>query len=180
MDSYLSTQRSTIFQHVGVLIYVFEVGAHDAVKDATYYRDCLDALQKYSPEAAVFLLVHKIDLVTGDRAALLERRTRELQGESGTVPITVFGTSIYDETLYKVRRWSARSLLPSPLPPSPYTLRVSLLTSTGMVSDCALDHPKRGGPLKTPDDFRPSLQRYRGNPIRTNDLSRNRHLLPTR
>jgi Ras-related GTP-binding protein A/B len=108
MDSYLSTQRSTIFQHVGVLIYVFEVSTHDATKDATYYRDCLDALQKYSPEAAVFLLVHKMDLVA-DRAALLERRTRELQMESGTVAITVFGTSIHDETLYKVRRWPTLS-----------------------------------------------------------------------
>src|SRR6266850_4344496 len=103
MDSYLSTQRSTIFQHVGVLIYVFEVSAHDAAKDAAYYRDCIDALQKYSPEAAVFLLVHKMDLVAGgDRAPLLERRSRELQVESGAVPVTVFGTSIHDETLYKV------------------------------------------------------------------------------
>jgi Ras-related GTP-binding protein A/B len=49
MDSYPSTQRSIIFQHVGVLIYVFQVSAHDATKDAAYYRDCLDALQKYSP-----------------------------------------------------------------------------------------------------------------------------------
>jgi Ras-related GTP-binding protein A/B len=105
MDSYLTTQRSTIFQHVGVLIYVFEVGARDAAKAAEYYRDCLDALQKYSSEAAVFLLVHKMDLVTGDRTTVLERRTRELQTESGTVPVTVFGTSIYDETLYKARRF---------------------------------------------------------------------------
>src|SRR6266478_4373405 len=103
MDSYLTTQRSTIFQQVGVLIYVFEVSTHDAVKDAAYYRDCLDALQKYLPEVAVFLVVHKIDLVAGDRATLLlERRMRELQAESGTVPITMFGTSIHNETLYTV------------------------------------------------------------------------------
>ncbi|KAN0118611.1 Gtr1/RagA G protein conserved region domain containing protein [Russula decolorans] len=113
MDSYLSTQRSTIFQHVGVLIYVFEVSAHDAVKDAAYYRDCLDALQKYSPEAAVFLLVHKMDLVTGDRPALLERRTRELQAESGTVSITVFGTSIHDESLYKAWSRIVHSIIPN-------------------------------------------------------------------
>jgi len=113
MDSYLSTQRSTIFQHVGVLIYVFEVSAHDAVKDAAYYRECLDALQKYSPEAAVFLLVHKMDLVTGDRAALLERRTLELQAESGTVAITVFGTSIHDETLYKAWSRIVHSIIPN-------------------------------------------------------------------
>ncbi|KAH9992054.1 Gtr1/RagA G protein conserved region-domain-containing protein [Russula vinacea] len=103
MDSYLSTQRSTIFQHVGVLIYVFEISTHDAVKDAAYYRDCLDALQRYSPEAAVFLLVHKMDL----------RRTRELQGESGTVPITVFGTSIHDETLYKAWSRIVHTIIPN-------------------------------------------------------------------
>ena len=113
MDSYLSTQRSTIFQHVWVLIYVFEVGTRDAAKDAEYYRDCLDALQKYSPDAGVFLLVHKMDLVVGDKSVVLERRKRELQAESGSATVTVFGTSIYDETLYKVRRVSLRRFSPS-------------------------------------------------------------------
>ncbi|KAH9985057.1 rraga protein [Russula compacta] len=114
MDSYLSTQRSTIFQHVGVLIYVFEVSAHDAAKDAAYYRDCLDALQRYSPEAAVFLLVHKMDLVgAGDKAALLERRTRELQAESGAVLVTVFGTSIHDESLYKAWSRIVHTIIPN-------------------------------------------------------------------
>lgn len=105
MDSYLSTQRSTIFQHVGVLIYVFEVESRDMPKDLVYYRDCLEALRKYSPQANVFLLVHKMDLVGGDekgRRAMLEKKGRELRGESGGMEVTVFGTSIYDESLYKV------------------------------------------------------------------------------
>jgi Ras-related GTP-binding protein A/B len=175
MDSYLSTQRSTIFQHVGVLIYVFEVevSAHDAVKDAAYYRDCLDALQKYSPEAAVFLLVHKMDLVAGDKAAMLERRKRELQAESGTVAITVFGTSIHDESLYKVCRQHKHILNSSS------TVCVSELMGSGMVTHRALYHTECGRPIKTPDDFRPSVQRYRGHPIRTNDLPRYRHLFST-
>jgi Ras-related GTP-binding protein A/B len=89
-DSYLSTQSQTIFQHVGVLIYVLEASAHDAAKDATYYHDDIDALQKYSPEAAVFLLVHKMDLdAGGDWAPLLERWSRKLQAESRAVPVTV-------------------------------------------------------------------------------------------
>ncbi|KAH8994396.1 Gtr1/RagA G protein conserved region-domain-containing protein [Lactarius hatsudake] len=92
MDSYLSTQRSTIFQHVWVLIYVFE-----------YYRDCLDALQKYSPDAAVFLLVHKMDLVVGEKSA----------AESGSVDVTVFGTSIYDETLYKAWSHIVHTIIPN-------------------------------------------------------------------
>jgi hypothetical protein len=34
MDSYLSTQRSTIFRPVSVLIYVFEVSTHNTAKVA--------------------------------------------------------------------------------------------------------------------------------------------------
>jgi hypothetical protein len=63
----------------------------------------IDASQMYSREAAVFLLVHKMDLVAGrDKALLLKRRSRDLQAESGALPVTVFGTRIYDELLYKV------------------------------------------------------------------------------
>jgi len=64
----------------------------------------------------------------GDRALLLERRSRELQveSESGAVLVAVFGTNIHDETLYKVRhpptfcltRVSRFLLLAPPLTPS--------------------------------------------------------------
>ena len=103
MDSYLSIQQSTIFQHVGVMIYVFEVETRNMEKDLDYYKACLGALQKYSPNAAVFLLVHKMDLAKGSsKAETLARKTKELKEASGDVEITVFGTSIYDESLYNV------------------------------------------------------------------------------
>lgn len=101
MDSYLSTQRSTIFQHVGVLIYVFDVESREMEKDLDYYRDCLESLKKFSPEAVVFILVHKMDLAR-PRQKKLDEKTSEIQKASGDVGITVFGTSIYDESLYKV------------------------------------------------------------------------------
>jgi len=118
MDSYLTTQRSTIFQHVGVLIYVFDVETHEMHKDLEYYRDCLDGLRQFSPDAAVFLLVHKMDLVR-DKGATFERKKKELEEHSdkgqGQVltSVTVFGTSIYDESLY--RAWSSivHTLIPN-------------------------------------------------------------------
>ncbi|THH17120.1 hypothetical protein EW146_g3627 [Bondarzewia mesenterica] len=113
MDSYLSHQRSTIFQHVGVMIYVFEVESRDMAKDLVYYKDCLDALKKYSPEANVFLLVHKMDLVTGNKTAALEKKERDLQYESGDMDVTVFGTSIYDESLYKAWSRIVHTLIPN-------------------------------------------------------------------
>ena len=102
MDSYLSIQQSTIFQHVGVMIYVFEVETRNMEKDLEYYKACLGALQKYSTNAAVFLLVHKMDLARGPKADTLARKSKELKDASGDVEVTVFGTSIYDESLYNV------------------------------------------------------------------------------
>jgi len=113
MDSYLTTQRSTIFQHVGVMIYVFDAETREMNKDLEYYRDCLDGLTHCSPDAAVFLLVHKMDLVQEPKSVMFEKRREELQKASGDVAITVFGTSIYDESLY--RAWSSivHTLIPN-------------------------------------------------------------------
>ena len=106
MDSYLTIQRPTIFQHVGVMIYVFDVSSTQQEEDMIYYRDCLDALRKFSPEASVFLLLHKMDLVPQkDKTQILEKRRKELLGESASgadTDITLYATSIYDESLYKV------------------------------------------------------------------------------
>ncbi|KAH9950296.1 Gtr1/RagA G protein conserved region-domain-containing protein [Amylocystis lapponica] len=113
MDSYLSTQQSIIFQHVGVMIYVFEVETRNMAKDLEYYRDCLAALRRYSPDAAVFLLVHKMDLARGPKGVTLERKTQELQQASDGVEITVFGTSIYDESLYKAWSSIVHTLIPN-------------------------------------------------------------------
>ncbi|KIP12344.1 hypothetical protein PHLGIDRAFT_62141 [Phlebiopsis gigantea 11061_1 CR5-6] len=113
MDSYLSTQQSTIFQHVGVLIYVFEVESRSSSRDLEYYAECLQALRKYSPNAAVFLLAHKMDLVRPPRGPVLERKAAELRQASGDTEITVFGTSIYDESLYKAWSRIVHTLIPN-------------------------------------------------------------------
>lgn len=100
MDSYLTTQRSTIFTHVGVLIYVFDIDTqvHDEMR---FYSDCIQGLKQFSPEAAVFLLVHKMDLVRENRQGVFEKKEKELR-KATDAAVTVFGTSIYDESLYKV------------------------------------------------------------------------------
>ncbi|KAF8226726.1 hypothetical protein L208DRAFT_1424953 [Tricholoma matsutake] len=113
MDSYLTTQQSTIFQHVGVMIYVFDVETRGMNKDLEYYRDCLDGLKQFSPDAAVFLLVHKMDLVREPKTVTFDKKHKELQNASGDASITVFGTSIYDESLYKAWSSIVHTLIPN-------------------------------------------------------------------
>lgn len=113
MDSYLTSQRATIFQHVGVLIYVFDVESREMAKDLEYYRDCLEGLRQFSPNAAIFLLVHKMDLVRTSNQLTFDSKKRELQEASGDLRISVFGTSIYDESLYKAWSNIVHTLIPN-------------------------------------------------------------------
>lgn len=113
MDSYLTTQRSTIFQQVGVMIYVFDVETREMNKDLEYYRDCLDGLRQFSPSASVFLLVHKMDLIREPRQPSFEKKRKELLDASGEGNISVFGTSIYDESLYKAWSNIVHTLIPN-------------------------------------------------------------------
>ncbi|KAF8637346.1 hypothetical protein AX17_002846 [Amanita inopinata Kibby_2008] len=112
MDSYLTTQRSTIFQQVGVLIYVFDVETQEMTKDLEYYRDCLEGLTQFSPNTAIFLLVHKMDLARDPKCTTFEKKKKLLEEASGDVQVSVFGTSIYDESLYKAWSHIVHTLIP--------------------------------------------------------------------
>ncbi|KZS90038.1 hypothetical protein SISNIDRAFT_431597, partial [Sistotremastrum niveocremeum HHB9708] len=113
MDSYLTTQRSTIFKDVGVLIYVLDVESRETEKDIHYYNEVLAAVAKESEGAGVFVLVHKMDLVRGNREVAFDRKKRELLERTKDIPITIFGTSIYDESLYKAWSRIVHTLIPN-------------------------------------------------------------------
>lgn len=71
--------------------------------------DTLQAIDQYSPDAKLFVLIHKMDLVPEeDREAVFEERRLLIEGQANTrfsFQMTFFKTSIWDETLYKA--WSS-------------------------------------------------------------------------
>jgi Ras-related GTP-binding protein A/B len=128
LDHYVSTQKDQIFSNVAILIYVFDAttasSSSEWEKDVQYFEECIEALRgnESSNGAGVWVLVNKMDLVgqgpegskereEGRRQILkekkeeLEIRAREIavsvEGRD-TRPIRVYGTSIWDESLYKV------------------------------------------------------------------------------
>ncbi|KAF8320583.1 rraga protein [Cantharellus anzutake] len=116
MDSFLASQRNTVFRDVGVLIYVFDIETKDFERDVLYYIECLEACKKNSPEAGIFVLIHKMDLVYGgkkekDRA--FGAKKRELDKYSGNTLIRMFATSIWDESLYKAWSRIVHTLIPN-------------------------------------------------------------------
>lgn len=106
MESYFASQRDNIFRNVEVLIYVFDVESRELEKDMHYYQSCLEAILQNSPEAKVFCLVHKMDLVQEDQRELIfKEREEDLKKLSRPIDSICFRTSIWDETLYKA--WSS-------------------------------------------------------------------------
>ena len=106
MENYFASQRDNIFRNVEVLIYVFDVESRELEKDMHYYQSCLEAILQNSPEAKIFCLIHKMDLVQEDqREMVFNQREEDLGNLSKPLVCTCFATSIWDETLYKA--WSS-------------------------------------------------------------------------
>lgn len=104
MENYFTSQRDNVFRNVEVLIYVFDVESREVEKDMHYYQSCLEAILQNSPDAKVFCLIHKMDLIPDDQRKIFDKREAELMKRSLPLECTCFRTSIWDETLYKA--WS--------------------------------------------------------------------------
>jgi len=107
MENYFESQRDQIFRNVEVLIYVFDIESNERKKDLENFNNCLDAIKQNSKNAHVFCLIHKMDTVQkeDERLKVFEDRATELKKMAEPLQVTAFGTSIWDETLYKA--WSS-------------------------------------------------------------------------
>ena len=71
MENYFTSQRDNVFRNVEVLIYVFDVESREVEKDMHYYQSCLEAILQNSPDAKVFCLIHKMDLIPEDQRKMV-------------------------------------------------------------------------------------------------------------
>ena len=113
-ESYFDSQRDTIFRNVEVLIYVFDIDSGDLENDITLFDGILEAMEQNSPDASIFILIHKMDLVSEEERerAFLER-SAIIQGRSSQFKMRCFATSIWDETLYRAWSTIVYSLIPN-------------------------------------------------------------------
>ena len=119
-ETYLTTQKSHVFTSVGVLIYVFDVESRSFdgpnPRDLHTYTSIINALAEHSPNAVVFALIHKLDLVKSDfREKIVANREAAIREASGNFAdqVRVFGTSIWDQSLYKAWGSIVNSLIPN-------------------------------------------------------------------
>ncbi|KAJ3150202.1 hypothetical protein HDU89_003291 [Geranomyces variabilis] len=114
MENYIAAQRDHIFRNVEVLIYVFDVESREYERDMHYFQSCIDAILQNSKDARIFCLIHKMDLVQEEQRDLVfQEREADIKRRSAPLGITAFGTSIWDETLYKAWSSIVYSLIPN-------------------------------------------------------------------
>mmetsp|Transcript_9369 Transcript_9369/g.17629 ORF Transcript_9369/g.17629 Transcript_9369/m.17629 type:complete len:473 (+) Transcript_9369:87-1505(+) len=116
-ESYFERDRETIFKSVELLIYVFDIASECPEKDFDHFTGVLEAIEENSPDARIFVLVHKMDLVAKEeQEMILEDRRRLIEeccNSCGVQNFQCFGTSIWDETLYKAWSEIVRYLIPN-------------------------------------------------------------------
>jgi Ras-related GTP-binding protein A/B len=113
-ESYFDSQRDTIFRNVEVLIYVFDIDSVDQENDNSLFDGVIDAMEQNSPEASIFILLHKMDLVrVEDRQRVFNERSAQIRARSQVFSMRFFATSIWDETLYRAWSQIVNSLIPN-------------------------------------------------------------------
>ena len=90
-ESYFERDRETIFRSVELLIYVFDIESESPEKDFDHFSGVLEAIEENSPDARIFILVHKMDLVAlEEREAILEDRKRVIEQECSNFDVDNF------------------------------------------------------------------------------------------
>jgi Ras-related GTP-binding protein A/B len=117
-DNYLTAQKDTIFTNVAVLIYVFDITSTEWESDLKYFEDIIGTLRENSSEAGIWVLINKMDLADKEdparkkyaekKAEILAVDERVSQETERKGLLRVFGTTIWDESLYKVSTHSLR------------------------------------------------------------------------
>jgi Ras-related GTP-binding protein A/B len=114
MDNYITSQREQIFRNVEILIYVFDVESQGFEADLLYYKNMIECLAALSKDAKVFCLIHKMDLVVPDkREQVFKEKSKRISEMSSPLDLTLFSTSIWDETLYHAWSSIVYSLIPN-------------------------------------------------------------------
>ncbi|EPY28688.1 ras-like small GTPase [Angomonas deanei] len=132
VTEYLNRQKEYVFRHVGVMLFVFDINSMSRADSAAaagestctdwklpemlqYFTSAMQHLRQYSPQAKVFVLLHKTDLINKEvRSQIINNRKEEILKaiNSDGSDIQFFGTSIWSDSLYLAYSAVVRSLVP--------------------------------------------------------------------
>ncbi len=99
---FVGEQAEFIFSDVSILVWVVDVSNFDHVSTSKFYFDhAVNRLYQYSPNAVIFCLCHKIDLLLPDmREQVIETMKSYFASLNGNFDVHYHPTSIFDNSIY--------------------------------------------------------------------------------
>lgn len=104
ITAFLGEEKSEfIFSDLNVLLWIVDISDSQNVSTSKYYFDtAINHVCKYSPQASVYVFLHKMDLIKEEfKIKLFSGLSEYFRVDDKKVNIQFFATSIYDQSLYK-------------------------------------------------------------------------------
>lgn len=115
MNYYINIEPKEVFSNTSFLIYVFDIRFLEEEKDLQIFSDIQRKLFEFSPDANLFILLHKIDKIpSGELKEIFEKYRGEVEKRTDKREqlVKVFATSLFNETLYTAWSVIIQHLLP--------------------------------------------------------------------
>ncbi len=112
INTFIGDQAEFIFSDVRMLIWVVDVSNFDQVSTSKFYFDhAITKLYEYSPDAEIYCLCHKVDLVLPNMRGELLETMKQFFAPPLPMPIHYAGTTIFDHSIYKTFGEIIRTLM---------------------------------------------------------------------
>lgn len=115
INYYIKEVPDKVFSNVHYLIYIFDIQFEDEKKDLETYKEILDELFKYSKNAKVFILLHKMDLIEEKEKDFTFKKYSskilDLTVYKNQL-IKIFATTIWDASLYTAWSYIIQIIIP--------------------------------------------------------------------
>ncbi|MHA2053234.1 MAG: ADP-ribosylation factor-like protein [Candidatus Hodarchaeales archaeon] len=100
---FVGEQAEFIFSGVSILIWVVDVSNFDAVSTSKFYFDhAVTRLAEFSPDAVIFCLFHKMDLLLPDMREQVSEKMISFFTPEKDIETIYRPTSIYDQSVFSV------------------------------------------------------------------------------
>ena len=115
IPEYFNQKQKEVFSNLEIFVFVIEAEkrTEEAEKnELDYYKRCIEKVIEYSPNAKVFVLINKMDLIHNTRKEqVLQKRKKEFLSVSEYLNVEFFPTNIWDDSLYIAWQEITSSLL---------------------------------------------------------------------
>ncbi|MFX0062049.1 MAG: ADP-ribosylation factor-like protein [Candidatus Hermodarchaeota archaeon] len=106
LDRFIGELAEFIFSGVKILIFVVDIVEVNRLSLAKYYLDlALKRIKQYSSTAAVYVFLHKVDLIDQKDQTRMNEFSKNIKTFLSTesdYPVTFFETSVFDPAIFQV------------------------------------------------------------------------------